>query len=342
MKMLLVLSLSFLLCNAFPAFHQSYVSKFAVSESAPLSAATCEPYLCSASALPQGQCNYYKSGVNQLQVCPAGSFCPWALSTYSNTTCVQGSTTIGYGGVPGDTCSSNSDCQGKSTCNGQGICQGLKTGAFCDDQPDCDVGYACHNVQMAATCQPLNSLGQACGDALTMNLCQNTLACNYNKCVSLFSKINGALVDYNVAGLVCASGFFERTGEKGGAVCAAAPLSPRLNLPISCTAGSSCRSRDGRYSTPCQCGFNGNGQGYCPLFPGDDMYQQYLTALKTYMTDSGLNNCHYLDIGMPTCTGVSQVEYDALNALHEQVLFFVAKMGNDKCVKNIITSEYWF
>ena len=137
----------------------------------PLSAATCEPYSCNPSLLPANQCVLHKQGSNYLQMCPAGSFCPWALSAHSNTTCVQGSDAISYGGNPGDVCASNGDCGGLSFCNSaRGVCQGYTTGHTCNDQPDCDVGYACHNVEMAATCQPLNTLGNTCGNYLTMNL----------------------------------------------------------------------------------------------------------------------------------------------------------------------------
>lgn len=344
MKALLVLSLLLISATAFSDFHLSYISKFQSISEDSVSQSFCETYGCSPSALPSNQCVHNQQGKNYLQVCPSGSFCPWALSSHFNTTCVEGSDVISYGGVPGDVCSSNSDCQGLSFCNmTRGVCQGYTTGHSCNDQPDCDVGYACHNVEMAATCQPMKTLGGTCGNYLSMVLCQNTLACNYGQCVNLFSKKNGQFVDQDVGALVCESGFFDYAkGRHGQAACAAAPQSPRANLPISCNAGSFCRSRDGKYQTPCQCGYNSNGQGYCPLFPGDDIYQQYLASLKSYMTDPGLNQCHYLDIGMPSCQGVSQTKYETVVSLHNQVLFFVAKMGNDKCVKNIITPAYWF
>ena len=345
MKGIYIISVALVITSAFNDFHSSYISKFKKTHDIlphiHQSSAICEKYLCSPSKLKPTQCVYSTKSYKYLQVCPAGSFCPWALNTHDNTTCVTGSDTIEYGGNPGDACSSNSDCGGLSFCNSNNVCQGGTTGDPCNDQPDCDVGYACHNVEIDSTCQPLLSLGKDCGNYLTMELCQNTLACNYGKCINLFSKANGAYVQEEIAGVVCESGFYARTTQPGQVVCQPAPKSPRGTLPIACDAGSYCSSSDGKYSVKCECGFNPNGPGYCPLFPGDDLYQNYLAALKSYMTDPNLNNCHYLDVGQPSCQSVSQAKYQAMTSLAEEVIYFVAKVGNDRCVKNIITDGYW-
>jgi hypothetical protein len=60
------------------------------------------------------------------------------------------------------------------------------------------------------------------------------------------------------------------------------------------------------------------------------------------MTDPGLDECHYLDIGQPSCRGVPQAVYNNVASLALEVEFFVAKMGNDRCVKNIVTNTYWY
>lgn len=343
MEKVLLLALLAVSCFGFGDFHSNYMQRFTRAHKGPSTATYCEPYLCSPKTLKTNQCVYPVDGNNYLQVCPSGSFCPWALSSPFNTSCVQGSTAIGYGGLPGDTCQSTADCQGLSVCNQvTGVCEGGKNGAFCNDQPDCDVGFTCHNVEQAATCQPVNSLGGTCGNYLTMNLCKNTLTCNNGQCINLFSLQDGTLVDNDSAALACQSGFYELTQQPGQAVCKPAPKSPNVAMPISCSAGTMCKSRDNKYQIPCQCGFNSMGQGYCPLFPGDDLYQQYLTALKKYMTYSGLNNCHYLDVGMPSCLGVPKPIYEEVEAAATEVEFYVAKLGNDRCVKNIITSSYWY
>lgn len=346
MKLLPILVLALCLANARLDFHSQYVSKFKSVSSLspePLTAATCESFQCSSSPLNQNQCVSPSGTANNLQICPQGSFCPWALSTKYNTTCVPGSTVISYGGLPGDQCFSNSDCGGLSICNLRtNTCVGRTTGQPCNDQGDCDVGYSCRNVEMAATCQPMVGKGVKCGDYLSMNLCQNNLACNNGVCTSLFSGANGNIVTLDSAALLCESGFYVPGNQPFTAECTKAPVSPSVSLPIACTAGTLCYSKDKKYSIPCQCGFNSNGQGYCPLFPGDAQYQSYFDAFQTYMTSPGINSCHYLDVLMPTCPGIPDAEYKNLESLRLEVEYFTAKMGNDRCVKNIITNTYWY
>lgn len=346
MKFVPILVLALGLVCARMDFHSQYVSKFKPVTSIdpePVSAAACEPFKCSSTSLNANQCVYPLNGTNNLQICPQGSFCPWALNTKYNTTCVQGSTVISYGGLPGDQCYSNADCGGLSTCNlATNICVGRTTGQSCNDQGDCDVGYVCHNVLMSATCQPMNTLGTKCGDYLSMNLCQNNLACNNGVCTSLFSQGNGNVVSLDSAALLCKSGFYVPGKQPFTAECKSAPPSPSVSLPIACSAGSLCYSKDKTYSTPCQCGFNSNGQGYCPLFPGDAIYQNFFQAFQAYMTSPGVNSCHYLDVLMPTCPGIPDAQYENLESLRLEVEYFTAKMGNDRCVKNIITNTYWY
>ena len=345
MKVFAVLVISLALVSGRFNFHSQYVAKFSPAGKARpgLRAATCETFQCSPTALASNQCVFPSGTDNHLQICPVGKFCPWALSTKYNTTCVAGSTDIGYGGNPGDLCQSTADCGGLSTCDlGKGVCVGRTTGQACNDQGDCDVGYTCRNADMAATCQPMIAKGQKCGDYMPMSLCQNNLACNNGICTSLFSQPNGAVVTEESAALLCSTGFYTAGSKPNTAVCAAAPVSPSVALPIACSAGSLCYSKDKKFSTRCECGFNSNGQGYCPVFPGDSTYLAYFAAFKAYMTSAGVNQCHYLDVLMPSCTGIPFSQYEALEGLKNEVMYYVSKMGNDRCVKNIITNKYWY
>ena len=325
MKLILLLSIILVGYCSILKFHSSYVSRFKTVPSMHLKETECESFKCNLLPLEPNQCIHKEGLKNHLKVCPAGSFCPWTLSNYHNTYCIPGSETISFGGNPGDVCNTTADCSGLSICNANNICEGRKAGGTCNDQDDCDVGFTCHNVEMNATCQPLNNLGNSCGNFLTMNLCLNTLTCNYCKCINLFSLEKGAASQEDVAALACSSGFYEpHPTQPGMVICAEAPLSPRAIIhPIACKAGSYCRSRDGKHSVPCECGFNSDGKGFCPLFPGDPIYQQYLTALKSYMTDPGLNNCHYLDVAMPSCHGVPAIKYEEVFNLKVQVQFYV-------------------
>jgi hypothetical protein len=340
MKALLLLSICLLSITAFKDFHLRYISKFKPVDEIKLTASACGKYACSPYGLPGDQCVYNKDNTNYLQPCPQGSFCPWSIG-HHNTSCVEGSDAIGYGGNPGDVCESDDDCGGLSTCV-KSVCVGFKTGHECNDQEDCDVGYACHNVDTYATCQPLNPLNGTCGDYLTMNLCKNTLGCNFGVCQNLFSKDNGEIVDEGVAGILCSSGFYVPSAEEGKAVCTVAPTSPRRPLPFTCSAGELCLSRDAKYAALCECGFNPSGQGYCPVFPGDALYQDFLNALKVYLTDPDLDKCHYLDIGMPSCQAVSSIVYETVASASLEVQYLTSVQSNDQCTKDIITKGYWY
>jgi hypothetical protein len=345
MKFWAFLVFSLFLASARLDFHSQYVSRFFEVDSLNpiLKASTCESFQCSSTPLLKNQCVFPSGTSNYLQVCPAGSFCPWALSTKYNTTCVTGSDIIEFGGNPGDQCNSNNDCGGLSTCDKtKGICVGLTSGQPCNDQGDCDVGYTCRNVAMSAVCLPMAGKGEKCGDYMSMNLCQNNLACNNGICTSVFSQPNGAVVSLESAALLCQSGFYTIGSKPSTAVCTAAPTSPSVTLPISCSVNSLCYSKDKKFTTSCECGFNSNGQGYCPLFPGDSTYQSFFSAFKNYLSSPNANLCHYLDLLMPTCPGFPYSQYEALESLMNEVQYFVSKLGNDRCVKTIITNKYWY
>lgn len=90
----------------------------------------------------------------------------------------------------------------------------------------------------------------------------------------------------------------------------------------------------------CQCGVNAKGNAYCPLFPGDSLYQNYLQALKAYFTPSNLKNCHILNVGSQTCTTQPDL-YTNLIKAKKEVDFFVAKVENSECINETINWSYY-
>lgn len=348
MKFLLCLALVPLICaNSFVSFHNQYISRFVLTQDIDMHKATsfmCASYQCSADPLADSQCISYNSTTNSynLQGCPSGQYCPWALYSKSDSYCLHLVPNL-PGGNPGDTCSTTNDCGNKYPVCNDGICTSGKAGDSCDDQPDCDVGLACYNVPQDAKCQAQKTVGQSCGSFLTMNICQNSLVCNFGTCIKSFSLGVGAIVDSNVAGQACASGFYSLINDNPDkAICTSPPQSPNLPQPAVCTPGSYCVSSDGSWAAPCTCGFNKNGVAYCPVFPGDDIYQQYFQAMVNYIQNPNINLCHSLDVGQSSCRFMSgDILNDVVNA-KRQVDFFTRSLNNDACVKEVYNSDYWY
>lgn len=299
---------------------------------------TCPKYQCGTETLPEDNCmrRDQPNDTYNLQLCTGNKVC--VAGMFANKGYCYDPNPAESGGLPGDPCTVNDDCQGAyTTCENQ-ICKGGVTGASCDDQDDCDVGYACQNVPTNAVCQKMIAVGGACGDYMTNNLCVNGAVCNNGICVEYFSQPNGAIVDTASAPSVCMSGYWEVAQERTDkSICRPAPRSPNLPMPIKCDIGTNCYSSDGLYSLPCACGFNSNGQGYCPIFPGDDLYQNYLKAVKAYATPANVSSCHYLDMGQRACNASEEV-FAAVEETLRMAVMYPYLQDNDACVSAIFTS----
>ncbi|CAG9322171.1 unnamed protein product [Blepharisma stoltei] len=348
MKVLITLAvLPLIFANPLIDHHNQYISRFIPTEDIDNLSGTsysCANYQCSTTPLQANQCISYNSVSNtyNLQVCPSGQYCPWALYSKSSSYCLPFVPNL-PGGNPGDTCNVPSDCGGHWPKCVNGICMAGDAGAKCDDQPDCNVGLACYNIPSNSTCQPQKSLGQQCGSYLTMNNCQNNLACNFGTCQKAFSMGVGAIVDATSAASLCSTGFYTYVKNNlNKAICAKAPKSPNLPQPAKCTPGTYCISADGQYAAACECGFNSNGSAYCPLFPGDDLYQQYFKAVVAYTLTPNITKCHYLDVGQASCPYMQGAILNNVINAARQVEFFTRSLGNDQCIKSIYNSDYWY
>jgi len=342
---LLVTLIAAALGNPFMDFHAQYVERFVKTEHAASFGApnSCAKYECSSASMPDDQCVKYDSNSNTylLQPCKGNTFCGWALYNHGNSMCYPNQESI-YSGLPGQKCDGNDQCMGRAICQ-NGICVGRSAGAFCDDQDDCAIGTLCHNLpdKTQARCEPQKTLGQTCGNYLNMELCENNLTCNMGYCNSTFSKSEGDIVDATTAAYLCDTGFFEYQNDTSKAKCVAAPKSQAVSQPIECQPGSSCMSADGMYTTPCECGYNYYGKSYCPLFPGDYLYQQFFSQVMSYMQNPKINQCHFLNIGQEACNTIDEDVYKRMFQTKLEVDYFVKKLGNDDCVKEIYTAPFW-
>ena len=325
------------------SFHRNYIAQFSkvTGEKATATQDECPTYSC--ASLPVGECVQYNATNNSynLHSCLAGQFCPVALDSESNENCLTLPPSSQSFGYPGDTCTKNSDCSGLAQNCTKGICYGFGVDHSCSDQPDCGVGLMCENVGTNGTCQFQIPPGKACKTWVYDMNCINGDVCNNEVCVPMYSQPNGAIVstDYGVES--CASGFYESfIGFPEEGMCAPAPVSPVAEFPIPCQPGTPCYSADGRWSIPCQCGVNAQGSAFCPVFPGDDLYQNFLTLMKQYVNQSNPALCHILNFGEEAC-GAPQTLFTALNKAKVTVDYQVAIQDNTDCIKNTFTSAYW-
>lgn len=111
-------------------------------------------------------------------------------------------------------------------------------------------------------------------------------------------------------------------------------------MPIMCNAGDMCYSSDRQHMAACECGINPTGQGYCPLFPGDDQYLTYFNALKDYLSNPNLSKCRPGNLGLGLC-GSSVSTYQAMHSSKLDIEWYVARQGNTDCIKDTYTSGYW-
>lgn len=175
---------------------------------------------------------------------------------------------------PEEACTSNGQCDsGKCT---NGVCEfpGNKDGKTCTTSKDCGIGKFCS----ANTCTDLLSTSaQSCSNTFE---CQMNLVCFNNKCVSPYSSVdigtksqleNGVDPSY-----FCKTGRYDPiTGNCYKLITKGTPESSGL---VKCKIGhNDCNygasgidgvNTNRNIVEECQCGFNADGQAYCPL--GDD------------------------------------------------------------------------
>jgi len=302
--------------------------------------AHCASYRCAEEELDQLTCGLYSPSTNSylLQPCPTGYFCSSSLIPQANMTCITSppSSSPTY---PGSPCLTNTDCPRRNTCNSQGVCEGGKQGAECNVESGCNAGFVCYRPDSQHYCNQQADFGAPCHGYIDDTICRNDAVCGLYTCVPWFSLPNGSYTISAYAAYACESGFYRVvSGRSDVVVCTQAPHSPVGSFPSVCTPGSRCFSSDGHYSAPCQCGLNAAGLAYCPLFPGDDLYQSYIALLKEYSTY--LFNCAFIAIGQLSCGAPAQL-WQALRSAHLALEFWGMTQDNDVCVQEIFTADYW-
>ena len=299
----------------------------------------CPTYSCADSPLTGNLCVEYVDTSDEylLQECKSTQVCDAEINQQANVTCTP-APPPSHPKFPGSPCQSPSDCPSLNTCV-KSVCHGGTQGSPCTVESTCDIGFVCYRPGGQAYCNKQLDFGDHCSGYIDDTLCRNDAVCGLYTCVPWFSLDNGQYTISAYAAYACKSGFYRMLDWTSEIVlCEEAPRSPPEQMPIACTPGSTCYSADGRYGLPCECGFNGQGAAYCPLFPGDDQYRQYLGLLQQYST--GLAACAFIAIGETQCGATTQL-WEALNKASVSVAFWGMNEGNDECVKAIYTEAYW-
>jgi len=167
--------------------------------------------------------------------------------------------------------------------------------------------------------------------------------------VQYFSAPLGETVPCPVSGYsnICASGACFNNAIDDRGYCVEAPKS-YPSFPMTCESSSDCvgfNSAHQQFFGQCECGFNPEGQKYCQPFSGDLPGLTYIAQIKPIMTSSAMNLCQTTRRYYSDCLDMAASSLGINSDLYfsAQLNFtnYAQYIGNDACVKSIITASYW-
>lgn len=219
------------------------------------------------------------SGTNttfNLYMCASPNYqnCSFAFES-TNSSCMNNS--IPYRTLlPGDPCQYRESCK-SDTCSA-GYCVGKEVGAACASDVECRAGAYCNYM---SKCEVLLPEGASCANTSTRGVCQNHLVCVYNNCTRIGSLEIGNMSNNPLA---CKS-MYIKTDEVGIQRCAQglANVGYTAGNLVECQMGYTCNYTEGGSSTvsftsPCKCGVNAAGKGYC--HPGEGNMQSDINIVS--------------------------------------------------------------
>ena len=275
----------------------------------PIKEGQCAKYFCKGE-INGGICalsNYtseFEINVTLANVCSENIKCQLngePNDVFYNKTNVEGncSSNILNKRYPGEKCEIDSECiyplKNPSSqfhkCE-EGICNGMEKDGICEDNSWCKVGLYCDKHE--GKCKEQAKKGEKC---LESKDCKNNLVCISGKCDELFSLADGKSVpaneDYEFQKKFC------KNGEAFENKCVSFnDLDKKVSDDTykKCDFNSYCEYKinglgDGRKKyVRCGCGYNSEGQGYCPHFHdySKDDWEEYRKIMK----DKSDNKCH--------------------------------------------------
>jgi hypothetical protein len=168
--------------------------------------------------------------------------------------------------LPGEECSKDIECF-NTECHKGRCASKVNSTEQCDSHTDCEAGKSC----IYNSCTKQKSFGDSCSSSYD---CKNNLICMDGTCSKLFSLDVASfftIQENKFANLLCDSNWAEYSvnTEKVGYKCNRLESYSGSVRDGNCTlGGDKCQYMDSRgsiVSRDCECGYNINGTGQCPL-----------------------------------------------------------------------------
>ena len=208
---------------------------------------------------------------------------------------------------PGEDCIFNVDCLFDDSICQNGKCTGVPLGGNCSETSQCLVGHYCNKI--IGKCEEQREEGQKCAEAWD---CKNYLGCFKGKCIKLGILKKGIKVSPDIAPfpgndkrhLLCYTGELEQADGVSGNYCVENDYDESWlikykkqlidNKYVKCYYNTKCYYINGKnkFEKNCECGYNSDGQGYCPL-PSARKIEAWKEKMK-FIQSSVDNNCHSL------------------------------------------------
>jgi hypothetical protein len=171
--------------------------------------------------------------------------------------------------LPGEKCSSHNSCnKGSFSDVGyciDGLCSGRKENENCTLHEDCVAGTFCNGLR----CEKQQNTGMFCIDKYH---CANQLGCLNNTCTALFSQTNATYLSKDsLDNNLCKDGMINKYTNQCS-IMIYKNHTADSNGFVKCNNGDTCFYTTGFYvngendtiQMNCECGYNEEGQGYCP------------------------------------------------------------------------------
>ena len=293
--------------------------------------------------------NAFNINVSLYDICSENVFCKiggepnevFYNGTNVKSKCYSNELTLRY---PGEKCNLDSECvypiNNPSSqfhkCE-DGRCTGMDFDGICDDNTWCLAGYYCD--KFSGKCKEQKMEDEKCTETKE---CQNNLICLDSKCQDkLFSLDNGKSIpeyeDLEIQKRFCQSG--EALDNK----CVSyndidKPLDN--NNYNKCSYGTFCKYKvigldnEKNINFPCPCGYNSEGQGYCPHFHEywKDERNEYQDILKNNYD----NECHTENRYNCYEKDKEEKEKELKNKIVNGHLFY----NSVPCAKKVLDGEY--
>lgn len=298
-----------------------------------VSADLCPAYRCGDDhEYEEHQCSFFANNTYFLRECSSGSSCNFTKNL-GNSTCEQDHKGIIYS-YPGEPCTAKHHPCLYGSCS-QGYCLAQQSGEDCTLSEMCMPGLRCYKGKCKALLQ-VGSTG--CKDEFD---CVVSAGCNFKTCVQYFSLSSGSSIENcnKYTSFLCSS------GACANGVCVDAPKS-EYYPPVKCKSSYECVSIGDNgmiYYGNCTCGYNSEAQSYCTLFPGDDLYQNFVLSTANWLLSEISDRCNTMRRYDKYCIDSF---WDEPNTQELEIFAywqanFTLLQKNPECVKETLTNDYW-